>query len=296
MKLENNSKWLFKYMPFNLNTVKLLINNELWFGMPDTQNDPNEAEFIIKYGEKVNGIIDYRIIIQEELDKIIDATDSGRVSPFGFERIEFEKKLNKVIRDYLGICSMSVNYDDILMWAHYADNNEGICVVFDKEILTSHLRIDADMVTYSESIANANFIKNGKTGHVISDKIFYMNKLDNWKDEGEFRFVRRYNDRIPQNGIDRLETFPDKAIVGIILGENFPLENFKTIINLVYSSNTDKKFHFWRCIKNLHKKSMDTYLISDEHVNIFLNQNDYPFEHILHQTKNSLKQDKKAST
>lgn len=294
MNIENDSKWLFKYMPFNLNAVKILANNELWFGKPDTQNDPNEAEFILKYGDIDKRINDFKIIIQDELDSIISSTDSGKISPNGFERIEFEKKLKKVIRDYLGICSMSVKYDDILMWAHYADNNEGICIVFDKDILTKYLKGDAYEVTYSKNITHANFIKSGNTGHIISDKIFFLDKLENWRYESEFRFVRRYNDRIPQADINRLESFPEEAIVGVLLGESFPKENFKTLINLVYARNPDKKFHFWKCIKNLYKQSMDISEITDEHVNIYLSQRDYPFQYILNDTKNSWENRKPA--
>ena len=95
MKLENDSKWLFKYMPFNFNAVKLLINNELWFGKPDTQNDPYEAEFIIKYNEEVSNFNKFEIIIQDELDAIIKTTDSGKISPTGFERVEFETTIKK---------------------------------------------------------------------------------------------------------------------------------------------------------------------------------------------------------
>jgi hypothetical protein len=290
MKLENDSKWLFKYLPFNLNAVKLLINNELWFGMPDIQNDPYEAEFNLKYNEEVSRLIDYRIIIQEELETIINSTEYGHNSPTGFERIEFENQLKKTIRDYLGICSMSVKYNDILMWAHYADNNEGLCIVFDKEILINNLSMDADKVSYSDSIANAKFVKSGNTGHVILDKIFCMAKLKCWEYEGEFRFVRRYNDRIHQNDLDRLESFPENTIVGIILGENFSPGNFKTLINLVYLSSIEKKFYFWKCRKNLYKQSMDVIEISDEHVNIYLSQKQFPFEHILYDSKNRLRQ------
>jgi len=37
LELKNDSKWLFKCASFNLNTLKILLNNELWFGKPDTK-------------------------------------------------------------------------------------------------------------------------------------------------------------------------------------------------------------------------------------------------------------------
>ena len=293
MKLENDSKWLFKYMPFNLNAVKLLANNELWFGKPDTLNDPNEVEFILSNPDNVDEVLDFQISIQDELDSTIKINDSGVISPIGSERIEFERQLKKVIRDYLGICSMSVNYDDILMWAHYSDYNYGICVVFDKEILTNNFRgLKAEKVTYSPDISKAYFCKSGNIGQLFADKIFYMEKLDNWTAEGEFRFVKRYQDRISQNKTDRLVRFPEDAIKGIILGEKFPVHNFKTLINLVYSRNTEKKFNFWKCTKNIYKKSMDIRLITGRS-SIYSNQNDYIFEDILDNTKNRIVADKK---
>ena len=90
---------------------------------------------------------------------------------------------------------------------------------------------------------------------------------------------------MPQNRINRLKPFPENAIVGIILGEKFPKENFKTLINLVYSRNTEKEFHFWKCIKNLYKKSMNISLITG-HSSIYSNQHDYIFQDILDETKN----------
>lgn len=285
VSLKNNTKWLFKYAPFNINTLKILLNNELWFAKPDIQNDPNEAEFILTYDDENYDCLDFRITIQENLEYQIKHTDSGRNNPTGFERKEFEKELKKIVRDYLGICSMSTICDDILMWAHYADNNEGICLVFDKEILTKSIRVESDIVTYSPTIAKAKFVKENNLGHLITDKVFYMNKLENWKDENEFRFVRRYNDRIPQNSINRLEPFPEEAIIGIILGERFKHENFKTIVNLAYLKNFQKTFYFWRSVKNLHKKTMDIIPITDKYVNFFTPLKGYEFEHILYETK-----------
>ena len=292
MNIENDSKWLFKYMPFNFNAVKLLTNNELWFGKPDIQNDPNEAEFILSAPEKVVGIHEFRIAIEDELEFLITRTNPDNRYLDGFEKLNYENHLKKTVRDCLGICSMTTKCNDILMWAHYADNNKGICVVFDKDILTNSLTMRSDKVAYSSRITNATFIKTGKSGQLISDRIFYMEKLDNWEYEGEFRFVKRYNDRISYHDVDRLESFPENTIVGIILGENFPKGDFKTLVNLAYLRNSKKEFYFWKSAKNLYKQSMDIIRISDEHVNIYMSQNHFPFQHILYEAKIELKQKK----
>lgn len=278
MYIENNSKWLFKYMPFNLNAIKLLINNELWFGKPDIQNDPNEAEFILHYEKTVKEKDRYQFYLDKDFKSIIKETDSGKKYETGYESIKFEKELKKRTREYLGICSMSIKLDDILMWAHYADNNRGICLVFDKEKINQDISGDKEMVNYSNSIANVSFKTNGDLGELIYDTEFYFNKFDNWNYEKEFRFVRRFNEKIPQSKIERAIPFQENALIGIILGEKFPKEDFKTLINLVYAKNPNRKFHFWRCIKNLHKQAMDILLIKG--IGIYTSQKDYPLEHI----------------
>ncbi|PCH67924.1 MAG: hypothetical protein COC06_10520 [Bacteroidales bacterium] len=266
MYIENNSKWLFKYMPFNLNTVKLLINSELWFGKPDIQNDPNEAEFILNYGKTVQEKSRYQFHIDEDFKSIIKETYSGKNYPTGYERIKFEKQLKERTKEYLGICSMSIKLDDILMWSHYADCNKGICLVFNKEVLTEKLFGDKAMVDYSNTIANANFSINGNFGELIYDTEFYFTKLDNWAYEKEFRFIRRFQELIPQKDINRTVSFPEDALIGVILGEKFPKEDFKTLMNLVYAKNPNRTFHFWRCLKNLYKQSMDiTYSAESGH-------------------------------
>lgn len=286
--LENDSKWLFKYAPFSLNTLRILINNELWFGKPDIFNDPNEAEFILTYDDKEYEYLDFQIIIQENLKQQIIETDSGKNNPTGFEKREFEKELKKVIRDYLGICSMSTVCNDILMWAYYADSNEGVCIVFDKEILIKSIESDSDnKVSYSSSISKANFKSKGKLGHLFSNKEFYMDKLENWRSESEYRFIRRYNDKIPQEIVekDRLEPFNKDALVGVIVGEKFKYENFNTLVNISLLKNLDKPFYFWKSAKNLHKKTMDIIPITDKNIDIRVPYKGFELQHILKKTK-----------
>jgi hypothetical protein len=287
--LENDSKWLFKYAPFNLNSIKILLNNELWFGKPDILNDPNEAEFILTYDDKEYNYNDFKIIIKDNLEQLIVNTDSGKKNPTGFERGEFEEELKKVVRDYLGICSMSTVCNDILMWAHYADSNEGICIVFEKEILTSSIYSDSNKVTYSPAITKANFKNEGKLGHLFSEREFYMDKLVNWKNESEYRFIRRYNDRIPQDIMykDRLEPFNKDALVGVIVGEKFKHEDFRTLVNISLLRNPNKPFYFWKSAKNLHKKIMDILPISDKNIDIYFPYKGFELHHILKETKQS---------
>ena len=41
-------KLIYKYLPLSVNSLKILIKGELWFGLPKNLNDPYEGEFITK--------------------------------------------------------------------------------------------------------------------------------------------------------------------------------------------------------------------------------------------------------
>lgn len=285
-------------MPFNLNAVKILTNNELWFGKPDLQNDPNEAEFLIKRNNIKDIQHEFRIDIQDELKYAYEKDYINQDTPFGFnESNEFEKILKKTIKDNIGICSMSMIHNHILMWAHYANNNEGICVVFNKEKLVKQFgeiseniyNKTSGKITYSKNIPNAEFSIIGNTGIVKSDKIFYMDKLDHWDYEEEYRFFWRFHDRFPINHDEPLKSFPENAIVGVILGEKFPIEHFKTIVNIVFSKDVDREFNFWKCSKNLRKNTMDMSQIQDKSSNFFHRGYNQDFERILNSTKDKLR-------
>lgn len=159
-----------------------------------------------------------------------------------------EKDLLKLYADYSGR-----GFSLPRMWAQYAGNNSGICLVFDKAKLLSLvdkqiklLVIKKENVNYidqfvgykieSEIVDNVLNYLNGegsKTGNtIIGMRLFskfpqlvnynYFNKLDDWKGEHEYRIIAMNDKDIFINHID-------EALTGVVIGERIPIEKERII-------------------------------------------------------------------
>jgi hypothetical protein len=137
------------------------------------------------------------------------------------------------------------------MWAQYADNHQGVCIVLDKQKLINNckksfdgLEIYYDTVQYSDELFaaendNPYYIDSEllKTkGHIITAhelikkhwKHYYFRKLRDWRDEEEFRIV------IVDNSVDYIYIDIKNALKGIIVGYQFNdvyLPSLRTIVD-----------------------------------------------------------------
>lgn len=127
------------------------------------------------------------------------------------------------------------------MWAQYAENHSGICLIFNKiklrkciskDVSTGGFVIegDIDYVTHMTQQSKAFKIQFDEMKKVGGEAYFrkyfgdhfaglYMQKSADWRDENEFRFVLR---------VERNETHyfeAGSALEGLILGSKFPEED-----------------------------------------------------------------------
>lgn len=158
----------------------------------------------------------------------------------------------KYIKDCCHILSFSQNYDidgfgqegtnHPAMWAHYAENSNGVCIVLDKEafvqknkdVLSTHFYKFEDVVydifnTPNDEVINykaktpEEFIMNNWK------KLFFIKHKD-WENENEHRlFIMNYNGKLSIDG----------CIKYIVLGRKVFLNplKIKAIIDMVVNSN-----------------------------------------------------------
>lgn len=265
MKLMNKSKWLFKYMPFNLHTIKVIVNNQLWFGKPALHNDPNELEFIVKYDGVIKTAITYKFKMNDALIEVIKNTNSGKKLDRGYDKLIFEDCLKSNIKNHVGICSFSTKRDDILMWSHYADANKGICLVFNKDKLINNLNINVHgEMDYDENMPNGKFDNDKNYGILKADKGYFIHKFENWGYEAEYRFVKLYDHLIEIGDSERLISFTPDCLEGIIIGEKYSDNNIEVLKNLSNNRADKTELNFWRCEKNIYKRKMRVYYIGKE--------------------------------
>lgn len=180
---------LYKYV--DLNTAKLILkNHSLKFSKPDEFNDPFELSldhFDYSFSKKdLKKFIDlhYSNKSLKEKERIFEINKT-KLSDF---RLALADQMN-TIRNNLGICCFSNNSNNALMWSHYADKHNGLCLGFKFQ------PADYFFIMYVKYIKAIKKLKIWDSeGKIIINWAFTKSHL--WKYEEEIRAVY-----MKQNGI-----------------------------------------------------------------------------------------------
>lgn len=124
-KNEHLKKPLYQYT--KVKYAENLINDNLMFMRNlDGLNDPLEGDLKCDFKKTI------QIKLDEELYKNF-SDEQKELIKLDFKKVEIEKYKNmwEKVKKCVSIACFSENYDINPMWAHYADNHEGICVEYD---------------------------------------------------------------------------------------------------------------------------------------------------------------------
>lgn len=168
---------------------------EDFFDMPSLRftpirelNDPFESN--LSLGSKISNfsLFNVQVIFTNMIDSITDA----------------------------GVLSLTTNHDNLLMWAHYANNHTGFVISFDAHHTFFK---DVDVVNYSSSRLDVNDINDSKK---LNQSLLYRNifkKSIDWSYESEWRIFKICIHKItPIKNIIGLVECPLEIIKGIYLG------------------------------------------------------------------------------
>lgn len=252
---------IFKYLPFSSNSLKILINGELWLGLPKNLNDPFECEFLIKTYNSLprKGIIEF--IYNRNPELLNKKTLEEKILEISLDRnvfhTDFHFLLKKTLKEKYGVTSFSYVKDDILMWAHYADGNKGFCIVFDKYLLLETLKypkewINFNEVIYKPKLVEAELLIDKNSISFKNAKEILVSKLNVWKRENETRLFTIF----PNSTASRSIKFDKKCIKGLIFGENMHVHDKETIKNLIKNDSAYSKVCFYNANKDFNKRKM----------------------------------------
>jgi hypothetical protein len=251
--------YIYKFVPFSTNTLKLLIKGEIYFGIPHNLNDPFEGEFTLEDFETYPDADFIKEIYDKSFelspDKIEKRLTELREKPEIFIK-DVSDYLKKLLKAEYGVSCFSKNPHNILMWSHYADAHRGICLVFDKDLLLESL----NKIWFSIELSDINYMAElPKIKPVLSqdqikfsslDKIF-VTKFDHWQNEEEVRLHFHFANKNAR----RFVPFDKKSLKGIILGENMNDDDQETLIHLI---KNDKAYEIqWgETSKNIQQRNM----------------------------------------
>ena len=109
---------IFKFRKIDKNTLKSLVNSELYFARPERLNDPFDCRVNIVSSLK-NAISRADRLSRDELERLLEIIDSMNLD-------QLKNDLENI-----GVCSFSLEFNNTLMWSHYADNHHGICLTYE---------------------------------------------------------------------------------------------------------------------------------------------------------------------
>lgn len=242
-------RFLYHYTSFD-KAIKILHGKKLKFSKLNLMNDTLEAK------PKLN------LQTPEDVKYLSDV-----IQHFGYTNNHFLQLLcmSEDKKTKISATSQRVYYSDYSgrgfalprMWAQYADNNNGLCIIFKKNKLISLIKKSLDSrlihngsVEYVSHYVSSDIVinidnvieyvkrikKENKTVRTIDDLTFlnrnknfvkynYFSKLDDWGTENEYRFLA-YGDE--DYYID--EIFD--VIAGIVVGEQIDEAHLRIIKNL----------------------------------------------------------------
>lgn len=210
---------------------KILTSKTLLFNEFQNSNDPWEYEKILMPVDDGNS---------EFIDVVV-------------KKMDIEERLKRM--KFISLTKDKKNircFDIVLMWAHYADKHNGVCLVFDekklrdlykgKDQFSEEDRLKNKIVNYKHKTPPVQIKGNDDLRSIYQKNgadLFFIKKMA-WKYESEYRLML-FNGK--ENKTDVFLRDIDKALVAIIIGIGFP-EIYRSVIDeIVKKYSTQPKLY-----------------------------------------------------
>ncbi|ROH85616.1 DUF2971 domain-containing protein [Stagnimonas aquatica] len=174
-------KYLYKYRDAKSNTESIFKSKKIWFSLSTAFNDPFDCHL----SEAQHSLDDANKFREHILEGRPDR-DFLMSQPVSIERLEAALEGSKQLKlSRLGILCLSRNYNNILMWSHYADYHKGLVIEFDLEKDLDFF-VTPIKIKYVEGYEPTNYFINQKEA---IDKIISTKSL-HWSYEEEIRILK----------------------------------------------------------------------------------------------------------
>ncbi len=236
---ENASQALYRYLRLSGDYGRpgleaAILNKELWWASPVDFNDPFDCDPVIELGRNKSQYHAFgRRAAKETLKNV--SRNERRVRGNSFRTIpkrNAEKYVAAHFRDSMnksGIVCYSDIPDSLLMWSHYADCHQGVCLIFTPLLNEIDLQRSwlALPVNYTDdrpvvNLANIRELKEFENA--------VLNKSADWAYEREWRMIS-------YKGGKGYRKFPPQALTGIILGAKISDDDRDFVLSLCSGRN-----------------------------------------------------------
>lgn len=262
------NKYLYHYTNFET-AIKIICGNKLLFSPIGRTNDTSEAKLKIVFEQND---IECKELYREQVKKIseyfCDSTQKVQLLCFSMDAKISEKDK----KQYWSTIGNKYLYYDVSgrgfalprMWAQYASNNKGVCLVFNREKLEKLINkkiafTKATAVKYKKFFdryvidkarmeilyERISMMSNGSLtllDMIQKDNDFlvynYFTKLDDWKNEHEYRIVALIDNQ--NNSEYRVPVYKiSSCLEGVVIGEQIDLA-YEEIIRMLIENKGNK--------------------------------------------------------
>lgn len=203
-------KTLYKYRAFNVNTLRMLTEAEVYYADPTEFNDPLDSSPSIQIDTDTASLEDLlnRMLIQvsgeQNALRVLRehrymTTQYGDIMVDPVAKDYYTRRLADNVLVLLrkeigtrGILSLAEKWNCPLMWSHYADHHRGLCIGYD---MTDHACDELQPVDYhkARSVKVSELIKwkverSASTEQTILET-YFLAKAPQWRYEREWRDV-----------------------------------------------------------------------------------------------------------
>ena len=140
----------------------------------------------------------------------------------------------------IGVCCFSKNNTNLLMWSHYADSHQGICLEFDSKYEPFSKTFD---VEYKSEIPNVNsdlLFEEEENAESIK-KLLSFKSID-WKQEEEIRIFHHES--------NKSYFYPTRSLKAIYFGLKTNPSDIEMICSIIKSKNPNVKFYRMKKLDN----------------------------------------------
>lgn len=232
---------IYKYRNWNNpKHQRILKNQEIYFTSCNNFNDPFDSTIPVRYDlVSEEQILQYYIkhlkkvyshlTINEVIKKAQDAVEKGVYKKPSQIKILKNFMMLKRQKDF-GIFSCSQIKDDILMWAHYANNHKGFCIGFNvaelmkfKEIIGVEKSILFNLYKVLYQDKYPVLIPTGTSADEFAVLEPFRIKSNIWSYEREYRLILI-------SGTNLRLQLPDSVVSEIVLGCQMPKDQKEQLI------------------------------------------------------------------
>jgi hypothetical protein len=264
-ELEKNC--VFRYRSMNKNTMREILNTEIWHSTIEGLNDPFEFPITLDWNHLINGsakdlqeyAMHFGIIPKQEIGYYLA---QGKINDLRKIIINNLDKLKKSLPEYYGslfVSCFSGNMKSPLMWSHYSDGMKGVCIAYNRAYLEKESHFKLCPIMYNKVPMAVNFL-HLKMIPVVDEFPYYdfgtgldslakgylvrlhsyeylYQKHERWNYEKEFRNIIDPNAIRSNPKKGELIKFSREAISAIIIGSKIKITHKKMIIKYCGANN-----------------------------------------------------------